>query len=142
MTRVCKLCEQEKPVTDFYLFHDKWSNKKYSSSRCKPCHQQYKRDSETTPQNRKAEKLQLRYGLTYEQWEQMREAENFSCMICGISEEELGKRLDVDHCHLSGKVRGVLCNPCNTTLGHARDNIKILEAAAQYLKDNLGGYKT
>jgi hypothetical protein len=71
----------------------------------------------------------------------MRERENFSCMICGVTEEEIGKRLDVDHCHSTGKVRGVLCNPCNTTLGHAKDNIAILEAAIEYLKNNGGGYK-
>lgn len=141
MIKTCKLCLEEKPIDHFYKFHDKWSDKKYTSARCKPCHLKYKQDSPATPKNRKAEKLKLRYGLTYEQWEQMREAENFSCMVCGISEEELGKKLDVDHCHVSGKVRGVLCNPCNTMLGHARDSIKILEAAAQYLKDNLWGYK-
>ena len=62
-------------------------------------------------------------------------------MICGISEEEIGKRLDVDHCHASGKVRGVLCNSCNNILGHARDNIDVLKSAAEYLLVNGGGYK-
>ena len=62
-------------------------------------------------------------------------------MICGISEDEIGKKLDVDHCHDSGKVRGVLCNPCNTMLGHARDKVEILESAVAYLKENNGGYK-
>lgn len=62
-------------------------------------------------------------------------------MICGISEDEIGKKLDVDHCHNSGRVRGVLCNPCNVVLGHARDRADLLEAAAKYLRDNSGGYK-
>ncbi len=140
MTKACLLCEQEKDEADFYLFHDRWAQKHYLSARCKPCHQQYRRESPTTKKNRKAEKLQLRYGMTYEEWENMRHAENYRCMICNISEEEIGKKLDVDHCHGSGKVRGVLCNPCNTTLGHARDSIEILEAAANYLKINGGGY--
>ena len=141
MMKTCKLCEQEKSVDDFYEFHDKWSDKKYVSSRCKPCHQQYKRESPTTPKNRKAEKLQLRYGLTYEQWEKIREQENFSCMICGISEEENGRRLDVDHCHNSGKMRGILCNHCNGMLGHSRDNIETLKSAISYLENYGGGYK-
>ena len=142
MTKVCLLCEQNKDKTDFYRFFDRWAQKHYLSARCKPCHQEYKRASPTTPRNRKAEKLQLRYGLTYEQWENMRQAEGYRCMICGISEDEIGKKLDVDHCHDSGKVRGILCNPCNTVLGHARDKIEILEAAVVYLKENKWGYKT
>jgi len=108
-------------LEDFYKFFDKWSDKHYSSARCKPCHQEYKRESPTTPRNRKAEKLQLRYGLTYEQWEQMRLNEGHACMICGITENEIDKKLDVDHCHTSGKVRGILCNPCNNMIGHAKD---------------------
>ena len=141
MTKACRLCQQEKDETEFYQFFDKWANKHYLSARCKPCHYEYKKQSPTTQKNRKAEKLQLRYGLTYEQWESMREAEEYSCMICGISEEEMSRKLDVDHCHESGKVRGLLCNPCNNMLGHARDNIAVLQAAAEYLKNNAGGYR-
>lgn len=141
MIKVCSLCNEEKSISDFYQFYDKWSGNKYNSSRCKPCHQKHKRDNPNTPKNRKSEKLKLRYGITYDEWELMRERENFSCMICGITEEEIGRKLDVDHCHITGKVRGVLCNQCNTTLGHAKDNIAILESAIEYLKNNSGGYK-
>jgi hypothetical protein len=141
VTKPCKYCGQEKDDDAFYRFYDRWADKHYLSSRCKPCHQSYKKLNPNTPRNRKAEKLQLRYGLTYEDWERIREAEDFACMICGITEVELGRKLDVDHCHDSGKVRGVLCNPCNTVLGHARDNVAILEAATAYLKENANGYK-
>ena len=141
MTKVCKHCRTEKSFDEYYQFHDKWSDRNYFSSRCKPCHQEYKANNPTTSRNRKAEKLKLRYGLTYDQWEEMREKENYSCMICNITEEELGRKLDVDHCHNSEKVRGVLCNPCNTLLGHARDNISVLEAAVHYLRENAEGFK-
>jgi len=141
VTKLCLKCDTEKPLDDFYKFFDKWSGKHYSSARCKPCHQEYKRESPTTPRNRKAEKLQLRYGLTYEQWEQMRANEGNACMICGITEDEIDKKLDVDHCHTSGKVRGILCNPCNNMIGHAKDNIAALRAAADYLEQNANGYK-
>jgi hypothetical protein len=142
MVKICKLCELEKPSSDFYLFHDKWGNKKYFSARCKPCHQKYKQENPSTPKTRKVEKLKLRYGLTFEQWEEMREEVGFSCMICGIPESEIGRRLDVDHCHNSGKVRGLLCNHCNGVLGQARDNPEILTSAIEYLKTYGGGYKT
>lgn len=67
MIKTCLKCEAEKPIADFYKFFDKWADKYYLSARCKPCHYQYKKESPTTTRNRKADKLQLRYGLTYEQ---------------------------------------------------------------------------
>ena len=142
MTKICKLCNQEKDISEFYKFYDRWIDKNYFSSRCKPCHLNYKKENLNRPKNNKSEKLKLRYGITYEEWESMREHENFSCMICGITEDEIGKKLDVDHCHSTGKVRGVLCNPCNVTLGHAKDNIEILKSAIDYLIKNKNGYKS
>jgi len=142
VTKPCLNCKQELELNNYYQFYDKWSGCKYYSSRCRPCHHLYKTASPTTKRNRKAEKLQLRYGLKYEQWETIRKEQNYSCMICGITEELLNKKLDVDHCHTTGVVRGVLCNPCNTVLGHARDKIEVLEAAAKYLQQNAGGYKS
>ena len=50
------------------------------------------------------------------------------CVICGSLE-----KLVVDHDHVSGKVRGMLCNHCNRGLGHFRDDPTLLEFAAQYL---------
>jgi len=142
VTKSCRNCKQELEFSNYYQFYDKWSGRKYYSSRCRPCHHLYKNNSPTTKRNRKAEKLQLRYGLKYEQWETIRKEQNYSCMICGITEEALNKKLDVDHCHVTGVVRGVLCNPCNVVLGHARDKIEVLEAAAKYLQQNAGGYKS
>lgn len=141
MTKECLKCEIDKPESEFYSFKDKWQAKSYLSARCKPCHQEYKKENPAaTARNRKAEKLKLRYGLTYEEWEALRENEGYACMVCGITEVELDRRLDVDHCHSSGKVRGVLCNPCNTLLGHAKDNIGILKSAIAYLENNADGY--
>jgi hypothetical protein len=139
--KVCKLCGEEKLLEDFYQFHDKWSDKYYFSSRCRPCHHKHKKENPNTPKQSKATKLKLRYGLTYEEWEKIREDEGYACMICGITEDELGKVLDVDHCHSTGKARGVLCNPCNNMLGRAKDNINLLKAAVTYLETYSGGYK-
>ena len=69
MIKICKLCNEEKSASDFYQFYDKWTDKKYNSSRCKSCHQKHKKESPTTPKNRKNDKLKLRYGITYEIWE-------------------------------------------------------------------------
>ena len=55
-----------------------------------------------------------------------------SCDICG--KDELESKLVVDHCHASGKVRGVLCYSCNTSLGKFKDSPELLRSAADYLE--------
>ena len=61
--------------------------------------------------------LQSKYGITLDDLNVMREAQNYSCSICRKTEEELGYVLHVDHCHNTGQVRGLLCVGCNTVLG-------------------------
>lgn len=58
--------------------------------------------------------------------------QNNCCAIC--SKPENGKRLAVDHCHTTNRLRGLLCSNCNTLLGLAHDDIKTLERAIEYLK--------
>lgn len=60
--------------------------------------------------------------------------QNGCCKICKRPQTEFKKKLAVDHCHITGKTRGLLCNNCNTILGHAKDNIKTLQNAIKYLK--------
>jgi len=54
------------------------------------------------------------------------------CEICGEALEQASER-NIDHCHGTGKVRGVLCGPCNRMLANARDRSDVLVSAAQYL---------
>ncbi len=56
-----------------------------------------------------------------------------SCLICN---RELDQSACVDHCHTTGKVRGLLCRQCNMALGLLKDNIDSLENAINYLKRN------
>ena len=44
------------------------------------------------------------------------------------------KRLAVDHCHKTGKIRGLLCSTCNLMIGNAYDNPEILRSGANYLE--------
>jgi len=55
------------------------------------------------------------------------------CEICG---KIFTKTPLLDHCHVTGKFRGWLCRNCNSMLGMSNDNIKILQAAIEYLKKN------
>ena len=58
------------------------------------------------------------------------------CQVCGNLGSDTKKGLHLDHDHKTGKFRGWLCNGCNTSLGHCRDNPEILRKLARYLEDN------
>lgn len=76
------------------------------------------------------------YGITIEQYENMFELQEGCCAICDIHLSKTGKKkLYIDHCHSSGKVRGLLCQHCNFVLGQAKDTVSILESAILYLKE-------
>ena len=75
------------------------------------------------------------YGLSKEQAQESLSVTN--CAICGVELTGHGKNGRViDHCHQTGRVRGVLCSNCNRGLGHFQDNPAALRAAALYLESN------
>lgn len=82
--------------------------------------------------------LQRKYGISLLDYSQMFLAQNGKCAVCGSSDGgnrngEL-KALAVDHDHATGKVRGLLCEACNTGIGKLKDDPKILESAIRYLQ--------
>lgn len=83
----------------------------------------------------KAYELKRKYGLTIEQRDAMSEAQDNRCLCCNTKFGLLKKlRPSVDHCHATGRVRGILCNQCNTLLGKANDQPAILRTCARYLE--------
>lgn len=72
-----------------------------------------------------------RYGLTKEQYDSLLAKQNFHCAICDES-----KNLHIDHCHTTGKVRGLLCRAHNLALGGFGDNPNTLQNAISYLEKN------
>lgn len=75
--------------------------------------------------------LRRNFGLDYDEYLRMVAAQENKCLICG--NEPNGERLSVDHCHTTGAIRGLLCRPCNTLLGMAKDDPTILARAIDYL---------
>jgi hypothetical protein len=77
-----------------------------------------------------------KHGLTIEEYNELLVKQNGVCAIC--HEAEISRqRLSVDHDHLTGKVRALLCIRCNCLLGYARDSIQLLLAAVDYLKRHV-----
>lgn len=98
----------------------------------------YQKGYHSNPENKRRWKcldLQRRLGVTLDWYEETLKSQGGVCAICKTSTEETeGRRLAVDHCHETGRVRGVLCTNCNKILGHAKDSTKVLLAAAAYLE--------
>jgi len=76
-----------------------------------------------------------KYGLTPEQWDAMYEGQRGRCAIC----KEIPKQsLQVDHCHTTGEVRGLLCPPCNRAIGMLREDPENISRAAIYVARSQG----
>jgi hypothetical protein len=70
------------------------------------------------------------YGLTNAAFLEILERQGFRCAACGVAVDESSP---VDHCHLSGQVRAVLCRSCNTTLGIFDESQARLRGLVSYL---------
>lgn len=72
-----------------------------------------------------------KYNLTKQQYNTMFSSQNGLCAICFQTNPK--KRLAIDHCHVTGLVRGLLCQNCNTGLGLFKDTTLFLKNAARYI---------
>lgn len=83
------------------------------------------------PQFRRKESLKV-YGLSFEEFEGMKSSQDNKCPGCHRSFED--QTPHVDHDHVTGKVRGLLCGPCNRALGLLRDKLEVCLNLADYLR--------
>ena len=91
---------------------------------------------ERTIQRRKKNGLLKKFGINYDQYDQILRDQNNVCAICNRLDRN-GRSLAVDHCHTTNKVRGLLCMDCNTALGLFKDNKDLLDSAKAYLDNNF-----
>ena len=74
------------------------------------------------------------YGLDFAEYNKMLEKQNGVCAICSsIPPDNHKKRLNIDHCHTTGRVRGLLCDACNRALGLFKDSPDLMLKAISYL---------
>jgi len=83
-----------------------------------------------------------RYGITEEDFEKLWEDCDGCCMLCGEPMLRTGRKANsvhIDHCHVTGKVRGLLHNTCNSGLGKFKDDVELLAKAIAYIARNGSG---
>ena len=136
----CSKCRQQFPLTEFYSWivetKTKGPRKRYRYI-CKACDRQSKRARDKrTKQERANQSLLSRYGITAEIRDKLADIQG-GCGICGTKNP--GGRYNtwnVDHCHHTGKVRGVLCWDCNVGIGKLKDDAQLLRRAIQWLEQS------
>lgn len=135
--KLCRTCNTEKNIS---LFVKCKTTKSGVRGLCKACSCAYyaqrridKYDIVRAYEKKFHRKRRLRYdyNTTEEHIQSLLETQDYRCKLC-----QSDKKLVIDHCHSSGKVRGMLCLHCNTGLGQFKDNIKTLEKAIDYLNAN------
>jgi lysine/ornithine N-monooxygenase len=142
LMKTCTKCGVEKELTEF----SKRKNVKDGrTSQCKKCQIAYNREHyhAMPEENKKKRNRQIsltRRGITQEQYDAMYKEQQGCCAICGKHESNiLRNRLNIDHCHTTGAIRGLLCHHCNAALGHLEDSVDNLTAAISYLKRTNNG---
>ena len=79
--------------------------------------------------------LKNKYGITEQELIDLMEKSNYGCFICGKKHDDKQK-LNIDHCHKTGKIRGLLCWDCNIGISKFKDNSTLMERAASYVRAN------
>ena len=124
-TKICQTCKITKKATEFHV------NKKHKDGlerRCKKCNMLRKDNNH----------YRNKYGITLDDYNNLIKSQNYQCAICKTVDPGVGiNRFHVDHNHSTGVVRGLLCSNCNRALGQFKDDISILESAAEYIRNNL-----
>lgn len=122
-----------------YYQENKVKEKEYyrkNEDKIKETRKKYLQKSEVREKRKKQlfeSSLKRKYNLTIEKYNELHEKQKGCCAICHRHQSELGSRLNIDHCHSSNKVRGMLCNQCNQGLGLFKDDPETLKNAIEYL---------
>lgn len=118
--RKCNICSEVKSTDRFPPVRRNSKGYTVVDARCYDCRKPGKRTFD----------LSSKYGITDQEFETMLTGQNNRCLIC-LS--EFADKPHVDHCHTTGRVRGILCYHCNVGLGHFKDDTQALQRAIEYL---------
>jgi hypothetical protein len=137
-SKLCTKCGIVKPRSDFQPRRDAKIGLRSHCRRCRKeaqnaaCRKWYRTNAKYVAAQKRRH-LMARYGITVDHYDAMLVSQRGLCAIC---RQPVGaKTFNVDHCHETGVVRGLLCHLCNRGLGLFRDNPNLLVEAIKYLAD-------
>jgi hypothetical protein len=130
----CTHCNARLPSDKFYVRKET----RNLGSWCKDCIRKSNRARFlANPERQKQAMRRFRYGLSEAEFDALKEEQGGLCAIC--RREPNGRRLQIDHDHATGRIRGLLCGPCNMGLGQFRDSQDVLTSAVTYLEHGFIG---
>jgi hypothetical protein len=123
----CPKCEQEKSLAEFH-------NDKYTMTGkaiyCRECNKKKSKERYSSNKEKVSiQRIKKKFGISQDDYLKLFNDQDGKCKICEVPK----KKLVVDHCHTTQKIRGLLCSSCNLGLGHFKDSINALDAAIRYL---------
>lgn len=127
--KICSGCKVEKDVSEFSL-----STQRGLQSYCRACSAQRKR--EWVVKNREKKKwntIWTKYRLRQADYEALLAEQNGLCRLC----DEIPEVFQIDHCHATGRVRGLLCTPCNMFVGWIETRGHLLDKVEMYLAPSV-----
>lgn len=130
----CRICNKNKSINNFGKASTCKNGRRKQCKSClsKKSSKRYFKNKERHQYRLFVNRLKI-YNLTVEEYNNLCELQNFVCAICK-NKNRSGRRLAVDHCHKTGKVRGLLCDGCNIGLGKLGDTIESITLALKYLQ--------
>ena len=128
----CTGCSRDLPKESFYYV--KKGDDSQLTTRCRDCHKVYRDENKKTRSKYSRKDVLKQYGLDEDSYHEMSEKQGHVCYICRSI--LIGKSLCVDHCHVSGDVRKLLCINCNTGLGQFKDSEELLMRATNYIREH------
>ena len=133
-TKRCPKCKKNKPLSEFYI-----NSNNSIRGYCKVCgYKRIKKRRKDNPEeykeNQRNRNLERKYNITMDQYNDLYIEQSGKCKICGIHVKDLKRRLDVDHDHETGEIRGLLCWNCNLGIGNFNDDPELTLKATEYLK--------
>ena len=138
MDKHCRTCDRTLPAEMFHRMSSAPDGRQY---KCKDCTAAWGRSRPKRPPASREQystywrrHLARTYGMTPEQYDELLIGQAGRCAICRAP-VTANRRLLVDHCHRTAKIRGLLCGPCNTGIGQLRDDTETVRQAYLYLKE-------
>lgn len=115
----------------------------YTRNKEKVCRKSAEKSKSLSPRQRMSSTIKYKYGISLDEYDSLMKGADYKCQICGEGNIDINtpyyKKLVIDHCHTTDRVRGVLCPGCNKGLGHFKDDENLISNALKYLqngKDN------
>ena len=126
----CSQCGETKEVDQFVSSSQ---SARGHTTICLGCHSNIQgKRYEENKEEINARQRRNKYKLTEEEYEDL--TSSIVCDVCGRSEEEIGSRFHIDHCHTTGRVRGYICHYDNTALGLLRDSVERIDLLKAYVE--------